>query len=243
MARTRRMGLTLLVATLAACDTGTDPNLETGTLLNGDVAMVAADAALADLSFMQDSGTPGMGPAGTAGAPLERSRTVEFFDAEGDEMDGYDPLLTDEVHIVVEVSGETSRDTWSASIERERDFTVSGLAGTETTRTWNGTSSAEVSRSRHGDGGTRTYDMTEEGTVEDVVVGVPRAEHPWPLSGTIKRHVTVKLAGPQGEVEREREVVIVFDGTQFPDMTVNGETFDLDLAARVGERPVRRRGG
>jgi hypothetical protein len=30
--------------------------------------------------------------------------------------------------------------------------------------------------------------------------------------------------------QRDRVVVIVFDGTQFPTMTVNGEEFELDLA-------------
>ena len=32
------------------------------------------------------------------------------------------------------MSGERSRDNWSASVERSRDFTVTGLAGEETER-------------------------------------------------------------------------------------------------------------
>jgi len=121
---------------------------------------------------------------------------------------------------------------------------VSGLLGEEETRTWNGTTSGAVTRSGHSDTrGDRSYEMTESGTVEDVVVAVDRQASPWPLSGTITRTVKVKVTGPRGEFEREREVVIVFDGTQFPSMTVDGEPFELDLGAGRGHPPFRRRGG
>jgi hypothetical protein len=71
---------------------------------------------------------------------------------------------------------------------------------------------------------------------------VPRAENPWPLSGTITRVITVVITnGPNGDVTHERTVVITFNGTQFVTLTVNGEEFELDLAARLSDRGVRRR--
>jgi len=235
----RKGGFALLgVLLLTACDTGGEPELL-------DEATLVADAVLGDLAMMALPGVHGMGaPAASDGSVLERSRTVEFYDAEGNPMDAFDRLLTDVVHISVEVSGEVTRVAWTGSIDRERDVSVSGLAGEETARTWNGTSSGHVTRSSHSDQrGDRTYDMTEEGTIDDVVIAVDRDANPWPLSGSTTRHVSVKLTGPAGEVEREREVSVVFDGTQFVQLTVNGETFELDLATLPGHGPFRGRGG
>ncbi len=239
---TSRLALAVtLAATVGGCDTNGEPELLSNPVLLEDVAMVAADAALGDVATMA---LPTVGAVAPSSAPAERSRSVEFFDENGDAMDGFDPLLTATLHIVVEVSGERDRGGWTATIERKRDFMVSGLAGEETERTWNGTSTGEVSGSRHSDeNGDRSYEMTGSGTVQNVVVAVDREANPWPLSGTIIRVVKVERTGPDGTVERTREVVIVFDGTQFPPMTVDGEPFELDLGATDGSRhPFRRPG-
>lgn len=247
MWKTKQGTVLVTLLALAACDTPGEPELLADGVLNEDVAMVAADAALGDLAAMALGGAGTGGVPALSTAPPSRTRTVEFYDADGNLMDAFDALLTDRVHVVVEVSGEVSRDNWSGVVERQRDLTVSGLAGEETVRTWNGTSSGYVTRSRHSDEhGDRTREMSERGTIESVVVAVDRSAQPWPLSGTITRHVKVKLTGPAGELEREREVVIVFNGTRYPEMTVNGESFELDLGATGPQRPFRRhrnRGG
>ncbi len=239
-----RIGGLALLSTfaLAACNDANGPS-ELDQAIDEDVALVAADAALEDLQQMFFS--VGSQPASGVSfdVPTNFSRTVSFFDDAGVLQDAYNPLTTASIRILIEMSGAVERDGWTATIARSRDVTVSGLAGQETVRTWNGTSSTEVTRSQHTDeNGTRTYEMSGVGTIEDVVRGVPRDVNPWPLSGTITRSITVVITnGPNGNVTHERTVVITFDGTQFATLTVNGEEFELDLAARQSDRGVRRR--
>ncbi len=242
-----RIGGLALLSTfaLAACNDANGPS-ELDQALDEDVALVAADAVLEDLRQMYVS----LGSQAASGVSFDVavptgnfSRTVSFFDADGNPQDAYNPLTTASIHVLIEMSGAVERDGWLATIARSRDLTVSGLEGEETERTWNGTSSTEVSRSQHTDeNGTRTYEMSGVGTIEDVVRGVPRDENPWPLSGTITRSITVVITnGPDGDVTHERTVVVTFNGTQFATLTVNGEEFELDLAALQRDRAVRRR--
>ena len=238
-----RIGGLALLSTfaLAACNDANGPS-ELDQAIDDDVALVAADAVLEDLQQMYVS----IGSQAASGVsfdvPRDFSRTVSFFDVAGNLQDAYDPLTTASIRMLIEMSGAVERDGWTATIVRSRDVTVSGLVGEETERTWNGTSSTEVTRSQHSDeNGTRTYDISAVGTIADVVRGVPRAENPWPLSGTITRSITVVTNGPDGEVTRERTVVVTFNGSQFVTLTVNGEEFELDLAALQSDRAVRRR--
>ena len=239
-----RIGGLALLSTfaLAACNDANGPS-ELDQAINEDVAIVAADAALEDLQQMFISVGSQAASGVSFDVPRNFSRTVSFFDAAGNPQDAFNPLTTESIHMLIEMSGAVERDGWTATIARSRDVTVSGLAGEETERTWNGTSSTEVTRSQHLDeNGTRSYEMSGVGTIEDVVRGVPRDENPWPLSGTITRSITVVITnGPNGDVTHERTVVITFNGTQFVTLAVNGEEFELDLAALQSDRAVRRR--
>jgi hypothetical protein len=50
---------------------------------------------------------------------------------------------------------------------------------------------------------------------------------------TITRQVTVTFTGgPRDGTTVERTVTIEFNGTQFPTLTVNGQTFEFDLPNR-----------
>jgi len=242
-----RIGGLALLSTfaLAACNDANGPS-ELDQAIDEDVAIVAADAVLEDLQQMYVS----IGSQAASGVsfdvaapPRDFSRTVSFFDAAGVQQDAYNPITTASIRILIEMSGAVERDGWTATIARSRDLTVSGLEGEETERTWNGTSSTAVTRSQHTDeNGTRSYEMSAAGTIEGVVRGVPRAENPWPLSGTITRSITVVITnGPNGDVTHELTVVVTFNGTQFATLLVNGEEFELDLAARESDRAVRRR--
>jgi hypothetical protein len=257
---------------LAACsDQATSP-IEDGLslMLNADVARVAADGAGEEVEIMRD---PGMGsrfgvglgfgaPPSTEGCtyggtywtcppvsrgPLTFSRSFGFFNAAGSPMEHYDANLTASVNLKTKVEGEISREHWSGTVESERDMTVSGLQGDEQRRTWNGTGHSETSRSRHTDeGAARTYNMESDVTVEEVVVPHRNNENqePWPLSGTITRHMQIEVLDGDGNVlhEVERTVVITFNATQFAPATVTGprgtEEFTIDLAER---RPHHRR--
>jgi len=253
--------------TLGACSDSTAPDA-LDSALDADLAVVAADATIEDFHLMSAPlafGVPGArgvsaaaqaaGPAmanGPAGRPggmgglggaLSGTREVTFFDADGNQQDAYDAETTASIHVVVEVAGEVSREFWSASLERSRDMTISGLAGQETERTFNGEGSEAVSRSRHFEDGTsRTYDMDGTFTYSDVVVPVPGSDTPWPLSGTITRHVSVEIVnGPNGDRSVTRDVTIVFDGDETATVTIGDETFEVDLSTRPGHFPLRGR--
>ena len=222
------------LAATACNESGTGPSAS-DQVVTLDVAMVAADGTLNDLETMRDP---------QAGGPLgglERLRTVTYYDAAGTEQAAFDEATTDYIHIVTEISGAFERESWSATVSRLRDMTISGLEGDETARTVNGSGSEEITRSRHSDElGTRTYEMSGTSSIVDVVHGVPLEGNPYPLSGMITRNMTVSITGGAGGDEtRTRSVVVTFDGTQFATMTVDGETFEIDLAVRDGQRPMR----
>ncbi|MDT8340344.1 MAG: hypothetical protein RQ751_02440 [Longimicrobiales bacterium] len=70
-----------------------------------------------------------------------RSRTVEFFDAQGVQQAAWDDFTTASVHTVLEVAGEMGRPGFEWSMDRTRDMWVTGLEGVETERTRSGTGS------------------------------------------------------------------------------------------------------
>lgn len=242
MYKTRTTTLALMtVLALVACNDATAP--ESDQFIDADVALVAADAAIRDLQSMSDLfGGLFSQPAPMSVDSLTRTRVITFYDAEGNVQNAHDPVTTASIHVVIDVSGEVIRDNWTATIERHRDMTVSGLEGDETTRIWNGSGNGNVQGTHTDSLGTRSYNMASTSVIVDVVRGVPREENPYPLSGTISRNITVTVInGPDGDVTRERTVRITFNGTQYATLTVNGETFEVDLAARDGRHPLRHR--
>lgn len=256
-----RRVLTALAAAAALGACSTEPE-DAEELLLDDAALLAADATLEDVTLWSqpfgampaqspaqsparsgasyDPGEPG-GQRGFFGA-LSGTRSVTFYDEDGNEQEAYDALLTASIHFEHEIEGEVSRGAWTATVHRERDKTVSGLLGEETERTWNGTGSEEVTHSVHLDDGVeRSYEASGTVAYEDVVVPIPGADPRWPLSGTVRRTMTVTRTGPDGSTTRTLELVITFDGTSTALLTVNGEEREIDLSARAGINPLRRR--
>ncbi len=229
-------GLVVLGLVASACDDTTSPSLS-DRALNASVAMVAADETISDLETIH---APALGEL-----PFGGERTVTYLDAAGNTQSAFDDLTTATIRITSELSGDLGRDTWSASVSRSSELTITGLEGEETSRTVNGSGTQTAARSRHSDEfGTRTYDLYGTSSTENVVIGVPRDENPYPLSGTIRRAMTVNIVnGPDGDETRSKDAVITFDGTQFPSMTVDGEPFEIDLDARNGQKPFRARRG
>jgi len=233
--RIKSGALTLTLLSLAACsDTAGIESFEDNLTL--DVAMIAADAAIDEFGDL--------GRVFGGGGPTAGTHTATFYDAAGDVQLAQDPITTASIHLVVESTREFSRDTWTGTGTRSRDVWITGLEGEEETRTVNGTGSSSMTRSQHTDeDGTRSYSMSSTSLMVDVVHPVPRTEDAWPESGTITREVTINVInGPNGDVTRTRTVVIIFDGSDMPAMTVDGEPFEVDMSARSGRRPFQRRG-
>jgi len=243
-----------LLIFIGACSDVSSPNAADEATVNLDVARYVADQTVDDITLMNteaDRATV-LVPAADAACSrtqhrfecsrdtwsgsqsLQITREVTFYGAEGNVQDGYDPDTTAAINFYFLLEGERSNDFASGSVSRERDFTVSGLLGTETERTWDGTGTTEMSRTSTTDSrGTRTYDMSSSTTVDSVVIAVPRGDS-WPLVGTITRDVHVEVVNGVGDTKtRDRTVVITFNGTQFVSITINGDTTcELDLETR-----------
>ncbi len=235
----------------AACEDGsTNSNAFDDAALRADVALVAADAMFQDLAHMESATVW----AGTGFAPEASgieiqgsksfSRTISFFDAGGGEQSSYDPLATASLHIVSHLTREVTHTFWSAKIERHRDMMVTGLEGEETQRTWNGTGTGDVEKSRHPEGGAeRSYDMTSSAVISEVVRGVPRSENPYPLSGTITRTIHAVITVDGVEEVRDIVAVITFDGDNTATMTVDGDSWEIDLDEKGATHRFQRKNG
>jgi len=246
MRNTARLGTLGLAALLAACanDSATTAPTSSATL-NSDVAAFTAEAVGQDIEFMHGPrGQWGLGFGGEFGrfdcVTVERDgftfeRTCTYYDGAGAEQEAYDALTTASAAFHVSLSGSFDRGDWgSSSFSHTRDLTVTGLEGEETARTWNGTGSGMMTGIRMTrDSATVQMDMTSTGSITDLVIPVPRTETSWPLSGTITYSVSVTFTGGVHDGEtKTRDVTVTFDGTQYATVTVNGETFTIDLAKR-----------
>jgi hypothetical protein len=242
-----------LVAFLAlgagACEDGTtDPNDFDDEGLRMDAALVAADGMFQDIAHMQSPsvwGGIGNGPQ-PVGIEIQGSinftREVTFFPGPD-----YHPENTTHMTIESSLTRQVSHTFWSADITRTRNMTVSGLAGEETERIWNGTGTGDVFKSRHPeDGAVRTYDMESNATITDVVKALPRAENPWPISGTITRVISA-VRTEDGETVNEKNVttIITFNGTKDVTLLVmDGDTteeFQVDLSERNVKKRFQRK--
>jgi len=254
MTLTRIAVLGLALAIAGCADDGTGP--DGTTTFDGDVALFAADAAGQDIEIMRGPGgrfglglpaEPGSFECGTVERnAMTITRSCVFYDAAGAEQSAYDAETTASVTMHVEMTGSVERGNWgSSSVSRVRDIVVTGLAGAETSLTWSGTGSGTMSRIRQTrEGGEVLMEMTGSEQATDVVIPVPRTPDGWPLGGTIATHVSVTITGgPQDGTTHERDVTIVFDGTQYATVTVGGETFTVDLANREHRGRHGRHGG
>ena len=255
----------IVVSCLAiACrDSGTEvPGPTPDELVATDIAVVTGDAAYEDVgvvyaqlaAFNVPTGDIGrvaglespcpydatsgrfICPVRTAGGRTV-ARSYAFHDAEGVPQAAYDAVTTASANFRSTMTGAVQRDQWSATIAHERDITASGLAGAETQHTINGVGSSSQTRSRHADGGVRSYSMSSVATFADVVVPFPRARGAWPVSGTITRQVTATREGDERSGTFTRTSVTTFNGTRFATLTIGDRQFTLDLASgRVQRR-------
>lgn len=165
---------------------------------------------------------------------LTLNRDYAFYDANNVTMSAYDSLLTASANFHISVTGVHTADAGADTVNRDRTLTVTGLAGHETSRTWNGTGTRTDGGWRAFTGVIRTYHTTDNVTISNVVVNLPRSSNPWPMSGTITRQIsgtaTVVKAGVTKTFSVTRTVTITFNGTVDATVTVGTSTYTLDLS-------------
>ena len=122
-------------------------------------------------------------------------------------------------------------------MSRNRDITISGMLGANSSVTVNGTGAAERQRtvflrdSAGPNGLTREYNLESSLAIVRVVTPAIRLPDAWPASGTITRNYKVtRTDATNGTTVTTRNSVVTFNGTQFADLVVNGKAFTIDLA-------------
>jgi hypothetical protein len=258
-----------LAAGLAACADSTAPrNSVTDAQLTVDAAADAGDATVLDLAQMIGSeAQAGVAPASAAplgfssqaadcvysagvtrflcptvttpeGLTLERSYAVY---AGGAAQSSYSASATDSINFQTFLTGSLVRDARSAWVNHTRTMTVSGLAGTETQRTWNGTGvrsdSAHVTESSVA----RRSKFQSVDAISNIVFKLPRSSNPYPQSGSITQDITVSAtidrAGGQNTRTATRHVVVTFNGTSTATMTIGTRSCTVDLVTRAVSCP------
>ena len=147
-----------LALLLAACgDSGVGPRVSTltetqisGDAVAGDVVDLLAGEAAAGLTASAPAPCPYDAASGyhvctrTTANGFQIVRRFQFRTASDTPMQSYDPTLTASVNFLRTLDGSSSGTTdagivWTRAVHQSSDRTVTGLAGPETQRIWNGT--------------------------------------------------------------------------------------------------------
>lgn len=173
--------------------------------------------------------------AGGVEGSLTHERTFSFYDAAGTLQANFDALTTASINMQMTVSGTVTRERSTATVLRERDVTLSGLAGEETERIWNGTGAGSHNSVHSGERGTRTQEMSSNDTTTNVVFALPREENRWPKSGTIVNNMsaTITFTGARSETKNiSRRAMVTFNGTSVVPLQVGTKSCTLNLETR-----------
>ena len=174
---------------------------------------------------------------------LTVTRSVAFYDAQGNQQEAFDPATTDRINTRIEAEWSMRSQMSEVASHRTGDYTVSGLTRADGRITHNGVGAGTEVHVMTGRWGTVRMERQLADTVRDVVIDRrPRAPR-WPLSGTEIHvmHGTRTDAGPSSEaLVIDHRVTITYDGTSVVRMTLtaNGRTSVClrDLARREPPR-------
>lgn len=253
------------VAGLAACSDTTAP-IDTNSLLSdaqvtNDVAVSSAEVVANDISEMIANevfaGMPGAAPSfslfgSPPGVTVNRTRTC--LDQNGQAQSQCDLQTTASIVFTMTMNGSFARsatgprgtDSMTVNLHRTRNTTVSGLLGTETSRTHDGIGTSADTTHFIGVHENVTLDRVVEeaglDSVQGVVFNLPRAANPFPVSGAIVRRVvgtvTLTVNGQTATRTIDRRVAVAFpaDGQGNVTMTITAggttKTCQLNLVTR-----------
>jgi len=229
---------------LAACsDTATTPSLISDAQVSADIAASSGDAIAGDIAgLITNEAFAGMpsAPVGPLPSPMvneTRSRTC--FDAQDVQQATCDAQTTAKVVLHWTLDGNRAGDHFTAAIHRVRDLTISGLLGTETSRTHDGVGTSNDTTTFTGAEITRTAAESSIDSVRAIVFNLPHATNPWPVSGSIVRRVTAHITvtsptrNETRDVNRRVEVTFPADAQGNVTINVNGKTCTLNLVTRA----------
>lgn len=156
-----------------------------------------------------------------------------LYDQQNNPQSAYDDETTSSADIFFTALGTIANPEDAANIARLRSLHLSGIRGSAASRTFDGTGQDSVTGVLSGDGS--TYVLRDTTAVQGVVIGLPYADHQWPLAGTLTTRTVLELTSNGSTAVSHRHVVVTFEGNQRVKMVVDGDsssttTYTLDLA-------------
>ena len=264
----RHVAVVTMLLAAVACSNDEAPSEPRGldaAAIDADIATTAGASIASDVAVLmgnEASVATGFGATGAVGSPnctrdgnvttctggrdgtLEVTRNVRYFDAAGATQPQYDATTTARIDFGVRVAGTMSGPSFSGTVDRSSIMHVTGLAGSETQRTWNGVGTASERGTFTGPDATRTHEMVASDTTTDVTWVVAPTRAQYPASGSVVRRIAVRttISGTRsGTFSAARRVEVTFNGTAQVPLTVSAvarggttvtRTCQLDLAAR-----------
>lgn len=223
-----------------SAETRADVAAATGEALATDVEAMSRTEASGSASLFAFAGNPSASCTFSVGSfvcinsfgPFDGEATITFRDDAGAVQDDYDADATASIEIDTEVTADIDRTNFDLQFSRMGDFTVTGLAGAETSRTWSGTATTSITGSLFA--GNRAYTMNSSTTFNAVAVPTTGGEPRWPTSGSVSTQVNWSAtAGPDAGESGTLTATVQFNGTSQVPLTVGGVEYTLDLANRT----------
>jgi hypothetical protein len=254
--RMTRLGLIAAALAFTACSDNITPgaSVVTDAQINADIAATSGDAIATDVSEMianeNAAGLPAASPPFASPQVLNVTRSKVCYGG-GAVQASCNATTTDSIQFTMTMDGSFNRsnttphgsESMSVALHRARALTISGLAGTETSRTHNGAGSGSDTTTFSGtaDSTSRSRTMASAGTdsIQAVVFNLPRSTNPWPVSGKIVRNVsgTVTVTGGAHPGERtfSRRIEVTFPADAQGNVTikVNDKTCTLNLTTHA----------
>lgn len=162
-----------------------------------------------------------------------------FYDAQNDPLPGYSPLAV-RLEVATRATGSISTLRYAATLGRTASHEVQGIHVLADTLEFDGAAQDTAQCEFHSLVGDRQRYFFARGsrTVQDVRLLKDRFVNPWPLSGRVTWVLVTDRLRSNNRRDVEFQIdgvaVLTFDGTQTPELLVNG-TFRYRVNLLTGE--------
>jgi hypothetical protein len=161
------------------------------------------------------------------------ARSYAYYDVNGQPMQTLDNVKTASINYQLSVNGTHVRDsTFTGITHRNRNVTVSGLLGSETSRRWDGYGASADTNTHHDAVSIRRYTGKSTDSLKAVVYPQPRTHGSFPLSGSTVRAVNFTVTSTGRGIETrsvDRRVVTTYNGTSLARIQSGTVTCTLHL--------------
>ena len=226
--------LIALILSVSACQLKENNTLDEKTI-DDDMALMVSDSLARsdgeDAQTMDDAVDEAVLNTGING---KKKRTLHGSNFQGSLDFDYtytysdcDDDICDTLNLVGIIEGSFTSERRNRTVYRVRNLLLTGISGDKVTI--NGTGSGDVSGDFSGKfyNYTRTYKISRQLTFTNIVIAKDREANPYPLSGTLSITASGERTVDSDKVEKNvsftRDILVTFNGTETPTVTMNGE--------------------